>query len=51
MSRNPTTLTIVGPSGEKVVENIETWWYIGTDLLIEYQSGETDTFEKYCVID
>lgn len=41
---------VIGPE-PTVLDDVATWWYEGSTLVIEYLNGEEDTFPRSNVIE
>jgi hypothetical protein len=37
-------IEVHAPNGETVLDNVETWWYYGSTLVVECRNGETTMF-------
>jgi hypothetical protein len=44
MSKNPTTITILTPDGEKTLRDVETWWRESGDLVVQHIDGDERRF-------
>ena len=44
MSSNPHNIDIIWEGGSGTDENVETWWYEGTTLFVEYTDGSTEEY-------
>ncbi|QRV15047.1 hypothetical protein JMJ58_19395 [Haloterrigena salifodinae] len=46
-----TTVKIVGPDGDEVLEGVETWTYDDLTLLVFFEDGKTGEYERANVIE
>lgn len=44
MATNPTKITVETPDSTETIENVETWWRNGGDLIVETKDDEKHQF-------
>ncbi|WP_179233938.1 hypothetical protein [Halorubrum halodurans] len=49
--KNPNTINIIWEDGSGTDEDVETWWYDGNDLFVEYLDGSVTKYPCGNVID
>jgi hypothetical protein len=51
MAKNPRTLVVTTPDETETVENVETWWREGPDLIVRLTTGCEKRFPLGEVLD
>jgi len=46
IDKNPARVNVVTPAGSETVENVETWWYDGLDLVVLLTTGESTRYPQ-----
>ena len=42
--KNPQEIVVMKEDETETVEDVDTWWYDGLDLIVLYTNGQTETF-------